>query len=78
MARMRVAPVSMDVDEGHPVSRCVDGTNVRECSSQEGSFLHFGKIRKGMRTWSNSKTGKREQPPPYVSTYDDDLPHNGY
>lgn len=73
MAKMNLTNPMSD-DEGYPTSRCVDGTNVRECASQEGSFLHFGKIRKGMRMWSNSKTGKRMDAPSYHNG-DDSPPH---
>ena len=75
MAKMQV---SNPMDDGYPMGRQVDGTNVKECSAQEGSFIHFGKIRKGHRQYVNSVTGKRTEAPEYESKrYNDDVPHGG-
>ncbi len=64
MAKMNVSnPLD---DEGYPMSRCVDGTNVAECSAHEGAFRHFGRIRQQRKLWTNSKTGKAMEPPEYA------------
>jgi len=75
MARMQV---SNPMDDDYPMGRQVDGTNVKECAAQEGSFIHFGKIRKGHREYIGSKSGKRMGPPEHAAgRYNDDVPSGG-
>lgn len=75
MAKMKISnPMSSDGDSGYPIGRQVDGTNVEECASHEGAFRNFGKTRRGMRIYTNSKTGARTEMPEYADD-NDDVPH---
>ena len=64
MAELNLSHIHDD-GEGHPVGCRVDGSDVHECASHRGFAAHFGKIRKQVTFWYNSKTGRREQKPDY-------------
>lgn len=68
MARLgKVSPLSME-DEGYPISREVDGINIREVSNREGFQNQLAAPINCREEWTNSKTGKKTEPPEYART----------
>lgn len=69
MARL-VRPSMPNEDEGYPVPRTVDGVDTKRVANREGAMRHIGRFHQHHTEWTNSKTGKRTEPPEYAS--DDD------
>lgn len=62
MAAIEITPW----DEGYPVSRRVDGVNVKDVAENPGSRYQFGSPRRSHTDWQNSKTGRRMTKPDYA------------
>lgn len=54
------------VDEGYPTSREVDGVDTKKVAGREGFQKQLGRPLNCRREWSNSKTGKKMDPPEYA------------
>jgi len=55
-----------DQDEGFPIARRVDGTNVKDVANNLGFERQFGSPRRSHTDWQNSNSGKRMNPPDYA------------
>jgi hypothetical protein len=78
MARLKLnAPIDI-IDEGYPVSRCVDGMDVTRVAQNEHAFKQFGRIRRAHTEWRNSKTGIKTEAPEYARNSDDYDNPSGY
>ena len=66
MGRLIMGIKPFDADEGFPISRDVDGLDTKKIADRQGFHRHLGKPLNTRTEWSNSKTGKRTEPPDYA------------